>query len=80
MKPISMHGMISKVSLVKKSTVSVIVYHKYKNNNTNVTQNSYRDPGVLLIWIMIEQGPTVLTVGAGWFVWTFVIPFYSPCL
>ena len=34
-------------------------------NNTNVTQNSYRDPGVLLIWIIIEQGPTVLTVGTG---------------
>ena len=34
-------------------------------NNTNATQNSYRGPGVLLIWIIIEQGPTVLTVGAG---------------
>ena len=35
-------------------------------NNTNVTQNYYRDPGVLLnIWIIIEQGPAVLTVGAG---------------
>ena len=40
------------------------------------TQNSYRDPGVLLIWIIIEQGPTVLTVGAGSFNWTFVIPLF----
>ena len=71
MKPISVHGMISKVSLVKinrfhQSTLQI------SENNTNVTQNSYRDPGVLLIWIIIEQGPTSLSVGAGWFVWHFL--------
>ena len=61
----------------KKSTGSIKVQCtlQISENNTNVTQNSYRDPGVLLIWIIIEQGPTSLTVGAGWFVWTFLIPF-----
>ena len=27
--------------------------------------------GVLLIWIIVGQGPTVLAVGAGGLVWTF---------
>ena len=27
--------------------------------------------GVLLIWIIVGQGPTALAVGAGWVVWTF---------
>ena len=29
--------------------------------------------GVLLIWIKVGQGPTVLAVGAGWVVWTFFL-------
>ena len=28
--------------------------------------------GVLLIWIIVEQGPTALAVGAGGVVWTFL--------
>ena len=28
-------------------------------------------PGVLLIWMIVGQGPTVLAVGAGGVVWTF---------
>ena len=29
--------------------------------------------GVLLIWIIVGQGPTVLTVGAGGVVWIFFL-------
>ena len=67
--------MISKLSLVKNQQVPSKYITKLENN-IHVTQNSYRDPGVLLIWIIIEQGPTVLTVDAGLFVWTFDIPFF----
>ena len=30
-------------------------------------------PGVLLIWITVGQGPTVLAVCAGGVVWTFLL-------
>ena len=30
-------------------------------------------PGVLIIWIIVQQGPTVLPVGADGVVWTFFL-------
>ena len=41
--------------------------------------------GVLLIWIIVGQGPTALTAGAGGVVWTFFLSsimslFFSPFL
>ena len=33
-------------------------------------------PGVLLIWIIVGQGPIAFAVGAGWVVWTFL--FFRP--
>ena len=41
--------------------------------------------GVLLIWIIVGQGPIVLAIGAGGFVWTFFsliyhFSFLSPSL
>ena len=41
--------------------------------------------GVLLIWIIVGQGPIVLAVGAGGFVWHFFFSsitslFFSPFL
>ena len=30
--------------------------------------------GVLLVWIVVGQGPTVLAVGAVGVVWTFLLP------
>ena len=41
---------------------------------------SFQCPGVLLIWIMVGQGPTVLAVGAGSVVWTFVISSFLPLI
>ena len=32
---------------------------------------NFKCRGVLLIWIIVGQGPTVLAVGAGGVVWTF---------
>ena len=32
---------------------------------------------VLLIWIRVGQGPTLLTVGAGGVVWTFLLSSIS---
>ena len=37
---------------------------------------SFQCRGVLLIWILVGQGPTVLTVGAGGIVWTFFSLFF----
>ena len=34
---------------------------------------NFRCRGVLLIWILVGQGPTVLAVGAGGVVWTFLL-------
>ena len=34
--------------------------------------------GVLLIWIIVGEGPTVLAVGAGGVVWTFPSLFLLP--
>ena len=35
---------------------------------------NFQSRGVLLIWIIIGQGPTALTVGAGRVVWTVFLP------
>ena len=36
--------------------------------------------GVLLIWTIVGHGPTALTVGAGWDVWTFFSFAYRFCV
>ena len=36
--------------------------------------------GVLLIWIIVGEGPTVLAVGGGGVVWTLPVPYLSPSL
>ena len=34
---------------------------------------NFQCQGVLLIWIRVGQGPTMLAVGAGGVVWTFLL-------
>ena len=34
-------------------------------------------PGVLLIWIIVGQGPIALAVGAGGGVWTFFLSSFT---
>ena len=34
---------------------------------------NFQCQGILLIWIRVGQGPTVLAVGAGGVVWTFLL-------
>ena len=92
-----MPGVILKVSLVKINRFQQSI-SQISETNTNVTQNSnvgspgqtttvlsnFKFRGVLLIWIIVEQGPTVLTVGAGGVGRTFILPYHisflSPCL
>ena len=37
-------------------------------------------PGVLLIWMTVGQGPTVLAVGVGGVVWTFFLSYHFTLL
>ena len=80
-------GMILKVSLVKNQQVP----SKYITNsrkNTNVTQNSNggcRGRAMVLgnlkfRGVRLRARATVLTVGAGGFVWIFVLSPIIPCL
>ena len=59
-----------KIALV----LTLIIRAKHKNFGAAVLGNFLRS-GVQLIWRTVRQGPTVLTVGAGWDCLAF---FYLP--
>ena len=45
------------------TTIKKLSYKNFAQSRFMVLGNFRADPGVLLIWIKVEQGPTVLAVG-----------------